>query len=156
MLSVGASVVEAAARTNPNWHWVPLRLSEVLFAEGRERESLEQRWRWMVLSGASLKSVGELQEAYRTGGASAVLRLEVQRWLTIEANTPGTLLVATNLSRHYARLGDRAEALRWLGIALDRREDAAILLLTNPDYDSLRRDPAFDRLLARVGLKPLS
>ncbi|MBP8274972.1 MAG: winged helix-turn-helix domain-containing protein [Acidobacteria bacterium] len=149
------AVVEAAARTNPNWHWVPLRLSEVLFAEGRERESLEQRWRWMVLSGASLKSVGELQEAYRTGGASAVLRLEVQRWLAIEAATPGTLLVATNLSRHYARLGDRAEALRWLGIALDRREDAAILLLTNPDYDSLRRDPAFDRLLARVGLKPL-
>ncbi len=149
------AVVESAARTNPNWHWVPLRLSEVLFAEGRERESLEQRWRWMILSGASLESVAELQEAYRTGGLSAVLRVEVRRWLAMESTAPGELLVATNLSRNYARLGDRAEALRWIGIALDRREDAAIHLLTNPDYDSLRGEPAFDRLLTRVGLTPL-
>jgi len=149
------AVVESAARTNPNWHWIPLRLSEVLFVEGRERESLEHRWRWMVLSGASLESVGELQEAYRTGGLPAVLRVEVRRWLTTESATPGAPLVATNLSRHYARLGDRAEALRWIGIALDRREDAAIHLRTNPDYDSLRGDPEFDRMLARVGLTPL-
>lgn len=149
------AIVESAARTNPNWHWIPLRLSEVLFAEGRERESLEHRWRWMVLSGASLESVGELQEAYRTGGLPAVLRVEVRRWLAKESTTPGALLVATNLSRHYARLGDRADALRWIGTALDRREDAAIHLRTNPDYDSLRGDPGFDRLLARVGLTPL-
>ena len=55
----------------------------------------------------------------------------------------------------YARIGERAEALRWDSIALDRREDAAFSMLTLPDYDSLREDPEFTRQLARVGLTPL-
>lgn len=150
------AVVEAAAAANPNWHWVPRRMAEVLAAEGREKESLEELWRALVLTGASLSEIDELRAAYRAGGLPVLLRLEVARLLAAEEASPGTFMAATNLSRVYARLGERADALRWIAIALDRREDAAILLLTHPDYDSLRGDPEYGRLLARVGLEPLA
>lgn len=145
-------VVEAAAATNPNWHWVPRRMSEVLAAEGRERESLEEHWRALVLSGATLDWIEELREAYRAGGAPAVLRREIARLEASEAASPGGPQNATLLSRKYAQLGERSQALRWIATALDRREDAAIHLLTNPDYDSLRGDATFEELLRRVGL----
>jgi DNA-binding winged helix-turn-helix (wHTH) protein/tetratricopeptide (TPR) repeat protein len=149
------AVVEAAAATNPNWHFIPYRMAHVLEAEGREREAVENRWRWMLLTGASLESVDRLRDAYTKGGINAMTRVEIAGFLESEAVTPGAWLNATFLSRLYATLGERAEALRWLGIALDRREDAGIDLLTHPDYNSLRDDPAFNQMLARVGLTPL-
>jgi len=149
------AVVEAAAVTNPNWPFIPYRMAEVLHAEGRERESVESQWRWMLLSGASLDAVDTLRAAYASGGITAMTRVEIARYLATETAAPGAWLNATFLARAYARLGDRAEALRWNNVALDRREDAAISMLTVPDYDSLRDEPEFHRQLARVGLTPL-
>ncbi|MCR4376434.1 MAG: winged helix-turn-helix domain-containing protein [Acidobacteria bacterium] len=150
------AVVEAAATTNPNWAVIPYRMAEVLEAEGRERESVESRWRWMLLSGASLEAVDRLRTGYLEGGLAGMTRAEIAGYLQVEAATPGAWLNATLLSRLYARLGERAPALHWLDVALDRREDAAILLLTSPDYDSLRGEPEFNRQLARLGLTPLA
>lgn len=148
------AVVEAAAATNPNWSVIPYRMAEIFEAEGRERDAVENRWRWMLLSGVSLADVDRLRAAYNTGGMEAMMRAEIAGYLESEAATPGGWLNATFLSRLYARLGERAEAFRWLNIALDRREDAGISLIIHPDYDALRGDPAFDRALARVGLTP--
>lgn len=149
------AVVEAAAATNPNWHFVPYRMAEVLRAEGREREAVESHWRWMMLSGASLATVDELRAAYTAGGLAAMTRVEIARYLAIEQAAPGAWMNATFLARAYARLGEREKALHWNNIALDRREDAANSMLTLPDYDSLRDHPEFARQLARVGLTPL-
>jgi DNA-binding winged helix-turn-helix (wHTH) protein/tetratricopeptide (TPR) repeat protein len=149
------AVVEAAAATNPNWHFIPYRMAEVLRAEGREREAVESHWRWMLLTGASLDAVDRLRGAYNSGGLPAMTRAEIDGYLAVETATPGTVMTATFLGRAYARIGDRAEALRWIGIALDRREDTAISMLTLPDYDPLRGDPEFNKQLARVGLTPL-
>lgn len=148
------AVVEAAAAFNPNWHFIPYRMADVLEAEGRESESVESRWRWMLLSGATLEAVDRLRAAYYAGGMTAMTRAEIAGYLDTETATPGNWMTATFLSRLYGRLGERAEALRWLGIAIDRREDAANSLLTHPDYNSLRSEPEFGRLMARVGLKP--
>jgi tetratricopeptide (TPR) repeat protein len=155
-VSEARAVVERAGAANPNWYWVPRRRAEVLAAEGRERESLEELWRAQVLEGATLESVEGLRAAYRTGGMHAVLRVEIARLEAAEAASPGRAQNATFLSMYYARLGDRAQALRWIRVAVDRREDAAIRLLTNPAYDSVRREPEFERQLASLGLTPLA
>ncbi len=149
------AVVERAAVANPNWFWVPRRRAEVLAAEGRERESLEELWRSMVLNGESLESVEGLRAAYRAGGMAAVLRLESQRLEAAEAAGPGAGQRATFLSFNYARLGEPDTAMRWIRVAVDRREDAAIHLLTNPAYDSLRDRPDFHQQLAALGLTAL-
>lgn len=153
-LAEARAVVEAAAVTNPNWAMIPYRMAEILEAEGREREAVESRWRWMLLSGISLERVDQLRAAYTAGGMEGLTRAEIAGYLQAEATTPGAWMNATNLSRLYARLGERAEALRWLNIALDRREDAGISLIIHPAYDSLRGDPAFGAALSRVGLAP--
>jgi hypothetical protein len=84
-----------------------------------------------------------------------MIRTEIQQYLRRhpEADTPAAYFVATNLSFDYGLIGDRDEAFRWLNIAIDRHEDAAVHLLTNPAYASLRDDPRFAQVLTRVGLR---
>ena len=149
------TVVEAGSAINPTYHGMPKRMAEILAAEGRERKSLEEAWRAAVLTGASLESIEELRAAYRTGGRPAVLRLEIAR---LEAGGAGRFAVpaqASFLASKYAQLRDRDKTLQWINVAIDRREDIVLHLPTYPEYDWLREDPAFDRALARAGLKPL-
>lgn len=148
------AVVEAAAVNYPNWPIIPYRMADIFEAEGRERDAVESRWRGMLMSGVSLDHVDRLRAAYNTGGMEGMTRAEIAGYLKSETATPGGGLNATSLSRLYARLDERGEAFRWLNIALDRREDAGISLIIQPDYDSLRGDPAFDDALKRVGLTP--
>jgi hypothetical protein len=54
--------------------------------------------------------------------------------------------------RERARPTRRARAGAALDIAITRREDAVIHLLTNPAYDSIRRDPRFEAYLVRLHL----
>lgn len=146
------AVVEEASNINPMFHGVPGRMAEVLAAEGRERESVEEAWRALILRGASLESVEELRAAYRIGGLPAVLRIEIAR---LEASTAERFEVparATFLAGKYARLGDRAKTLHWIRVAIDRREDIALHLPTYPEYRWLRGDPEFTRQLERLGL----
>jgi tetratricopeptide (TPR) repeat protein len=54
----------------------------------------------------------------------------------------------------YTGLGDRVQAFRWLNKAVDMREPfPGSAMLTDPLLDSLRSDPQYGRLLARMGLK---
>lgn len=154
-LAEARDVLAAGAAINPMYHGISSRMAEVLAAEGRERESLEEAWRAAVLTGATMESIEELRDAYRTGGLQAVLRVEIAR---LEGDAPGRFAVpaqASFLATRYARLRDRDKTLYWLGMAIDRREDVVLHLPTYPEYDWLRDDPAFDRILARAGLKPL-
>lgn len=146
------AVVEEASRINPMFHAIPGRMAQVLAAEGRERESVEEEWRALILRGASLESVQELRAAYQAGGLPAVLRIEIAR---LEADGMERFEVpvrATFLAGKYARLGDRAKTLHWIRVAIDRREDIALHLPTYPEYDWLRDDPEFTRQLGRLGL----
>lgn len=146
------AVVEQGAAINPMYHGIPKRRAEILAAEGRERESLEETWRAAVLTGATMESVEELRAAYRTGGLPAVLRIEIARLEASGGERFAVQAQATFLASRYARLGDRDKALHWIGVAIDRREDIALHLPTYPEYDWLRGDPEFKRMLERVGL----
>jgi hypothetical protein len=56
-----------------------------------------------------------------------------------------------NAAVHVA-LGEREEALASLEEALDTRAPAVVWLKTDPLFDSLRSDPRFQVLLARLNL----
>lgn len=53
-----------------------------------------------------------------------------------------------------AGAGEREEALRWLGLALEERSSALFLLKVDQGWDNLRGDPRFQAYLRRMGLEP--
>jgi tetratricopeptide (TPR) repeat protein len=50
----------------------------------------------------------------------------------------------------YAGLGEKDRALEWLEKAYDERSPTMYHLKVSPEYDKLRSDPRFDRLLKRI------
>ena len=148
------ATLESGRKIDPNWPVFPQRMADVLAAEHRDRDSAESLWRAMGLTGVPLSDIDELRAAFKKGGRPAMIRAQIGQYLRVhpETDTPAAYFMATNLSLAYGELGDRSEAFHWLDIAVDRHEDAAIVLLTSPAYASLRGDPRFTRLLERVGL----
>ncbi len=52
----------------------------------------------------------------------------------------------------YAQLGDRAKAIQWLQASYLARSADLVLLKVDPNFDSLRGDPEFQKLLRLVGI----
>lgn len=147
-------VANEGLQIDPNWFSFPMSMAGILASEGRDRESAEHMWRAMTLRGMPTAEIEELRVAFEKGGLREMTRAQIRQRLRQE-QTPtssASFLLATYLSFDYGRLGEREQALRWLDIAIARREDAVIHLLTNPAYDSIRRDPRFEAHLVRLRL----
>ncbi len=61
-----------------------------------------------------------------------------------------------NLAETYALFGNKQEAMRYLKIVYDKHGDGMTEMETNPAFNSLHNESAFRRLLAEVGLPPLT
>lgn len=57
-----------------------------------------------------------------------------------------------SLAAAYARLGDKDHAFQWLEKAFESRSPSLILLNHDPQFENLKSDPRFSRLLERIGL----
>jgi DNA-binding winged helix-turn-helix (wHTH) protein/Tfp pilus assembly protein PilF/TolB-like protein len=147
-------VLNEGIAIDPNWYWFPLMMADILGLEGRERESAEQTWRAMALRAMPESEISELRTAFDRGGLAEMMRIQAHQLLRqeIKPTSSASYFVAMNLSWAYGRLGDREQALHWLETSINRREDAAIHLLTNPSYDSIRDEPRFQELLNRLDL----
>ena len=55
------------------------------------------------------------------------------------------------MARVNAGLGDKDEALRWLGMLYAERSESVVWLNVDPTLDSLRSDPRFIALVQRIG-----
>ncbi len=147
-------IANEGMQIDPNWFSLPMSMAGILASEGRDRESAEQTWRGMTLRGMPTTEIEELRAAFETGGLREMTRAQIRQRLRQE-RTPtssASFFLATYLSFDYGRLGEREQTLHWLDIAITRREDAVIHLLTNPAYDSIRRDPRFEQYLVRLHL----
>lgn len=149
------AVLESAHMIDPNWAGYSQQMSEIYALEHRDRESAESLWQGLALTGAPLTDVDELRAAFATGGRPAMIRAQIAQLHRRhpEVDSPATYFAATNLSLRYAELGDLDNAFHWIKIAIDRREDAASVLLSAHSYDSLRADPRYVQVLERLGLR---
>ena len=62
----------------------------------------------------------------------------------------GDYVPAIDFARAYVRLGQKDQAFHWLERACEERNVYALLMNSDPFYDSLRSDPRFDNLLQQV------
>jgi TolB-like protein len=65
----------------------------------------------------------------------------------------GDYVPATHLARAYLQLGEREQAFDWLEKACEERNAHALLMNSDPVYDSLRSDSRFESLLRKIGYK---
>lgn len=56
-----------------------------------------------------------------------------------------------NTALIYNGLGDRDQALVWLGKAYEQRDQKMVFLKVEPKWNNLREDPRFQDLMRRVG-----
>ncbi len=148
-------VLEDGLQIDRNWYGFPLMMADVLALEGRDRESAEQTWRSMTLRGVPGDEIDELRTAFEQGGMPEMIRAQIRQLLRqdVARKSSASLFTAQSLSFAYGRLGDRGEALRWLEISIDRREDAPLHMLTNWAYESIHDDPRFVQMLERLNLR---
>lgn len=73
----------------------------------------------------------------------------------VERSSSSTYVPPIGVARVFALLDDTAGTLAWLARALDERDPWCIYLAVDPIFAPLRTEPAFARLLARLGLPPV-
>ena len=93
-----------------------------------------------------------LSSAYDEGGFGPAIQAVAQKRLErlkqrVERDE---YVPAIYFARAYVRLGDRKQAFQHLGVACEERNVYALLISSDPFYDSLRSDRRFADLLRRV------
>jgi tetratricopeptide (TPR) repeat protein len=127
-------------------------LADVLEAEGRADESMEERLKSRLMAGSTFDEIDQLRRAYGEAGRPGELRKEnalLMESLQGKGANHGVRGVATALAENSALLRDRDQTLRWLGEAFERREEGP-LSLNQPAYDFVRADSRFKAYRERL------
>jgi TolB-like protein/DNA-binding SARP family transcriptional activator/Flp pilus assembly protein TadD len=90
---------------------------------------------------------GALAIAYAAAGRQADARALVR---ALETRAKREYYPRTWLARDYAALGDKDQALTWLETAYDDRDSWLIVANADPSFDSLRGEPRFRAILAKI------
>jgi Flp pilus assembly protein TadD len=100
-----------------------------------------------------LEAVAAAENGFAAAGGPGMLRAElaVQKKLYEKGSLPAYDVAVT-----YALLGDKKRALNLLQTSVDRHEASAISVRIDHNLQALHDDPAFRKLVERVGLPPLS
>jgi TolB-like protein/DNA-binding SARP family transcriptional activator/Flp pilus assembly protein TadD len=125
--------------------WKGLALSEL----GRPEEGLAPLERAVEVSGGSAIVVAGLARVAALAGDAPRARALVEG--LVDAR-PDAYLPAYEIAAVHAALGDPAEAVAWLERGYRERSHSMVFLAVDPQLDSLRGLPAFERLVERVGL----
>lgn len=93
-----------------------------------------------------------LEQTYNSSGFDAAMRAVAQRQLekSNQQRARGEYVPAAEYALNYLRLGDKEQALGWLGKALEERNWFVYELRLDPRFEPLRSDVRFERLLKKV------
>jgi Tfp pilus assembly protein PilF len=94
----------------------------------------------------------EFRDAFNTGGWQAFLQKQLAEAERIAAMKSKP--IPWTFANIYARLGDKDKAFFWLEKVFEERDPVTLQFKIEPAYDSLRDDPRYARLLAKIGLQP--
>lgn len=134
------------------------------FEEGRAfPEAIAEYQKGAILFGEDVQEVSGRTEALRSAYTRSGERGYWMTWLQFEkdnlklgrrgqgsSSQPLPLGGESSIAILYARLGDKEEAFEWLQKACDRGLVTGFVT-SHPAFDSLRKDPRFDRLVGCPG-----
>ena len=126
------------------------RLSQIYWIRGMQAESLAHLIETTSLEGDH-KLAEKMKAALLRGGYKSAIRvrLDANRF----ARERGQWISLTNDAWYLLLLGDKDPALAALEKAIADRDPLVTSLAVDPLFDSVRSDPRFSMILARIGLQ---
>jgi TolB-like protein/DNA-binding winged helix-turn-helix (wHTH) protein len=135
-------------------------IARIHWLEGRYPEALAAERRVAQVSGSEVltRGLAEVEAAYaRSGFRAALLKnVGVKERASRSIRTGGFVGYPLMVTLLYGALEDRGKVLALLEERLEkqRQYDMTMLLKSAPEWDFLRSDPEFQRLLQKAGLEP--
>ncbi|HVH15515.1 MAG TPA: tetratricopeptide repeat protein [Candidatus Angelobacter sp.] len=133
--------------------FVPARLwfGRPFMQKGMFKEAIEQVEQAVKLSKESTVSLATLAQAYASAGNNAEAQKILDRLLdrSKKQYVPSYWIALVQMS-----LESRDQALIWLERAYHERSSWLVWANVEPRFDTLRSEPRFTRLLARIGFEP--
>jgi len=120
------------------------RLADVYDTIGRYPEAVATRERSMEIGGGRLIKSPALARTYALAGR----KQDAKRILDVLVTSPGRNQI-NGIALAYFALGDKNKGFEWLTRAFDQRE-LVVYTKHDPQYDSVRPDPRFQELVARL------
>ena len=142
---------------DPTFPLVHFFFAGLLEEMGNYEAAIAEREKGELLLGSSsdqaAASAADSRRAFRTGGARAYWRRQLQLTLESYKQSGSDYFPAIDIAAAYARTGDKENALKWLERSYSDREGQSITLARwMPVFRNLRADPRFADLLGRMGL----
>jgi len=145
--------VEQLKRTtelDPNFARAHQELGRAYKQTGRYALAIQEIDRAVELSGRSASSVAELAHAYALAGRGADALDLLNELQSREAS--GTYVSAYHYAVIFTVLGDKERAIASLEKAYEERFNWIVFANIEPEFDTLRADPRFKLLIARLGV----
>ena len=122
------------------------------------REAIAEWGKALTLSGEGEQaSLLDGHSTAASGFDSAVRALWRKKLEQLNERTKhGDYVAPEKYATAYARIGDKEQALAWVGRSLQERNGFWGYVKDNPIFDSLRDDPRFKMLLQSVVFKPMN
>lgn len=136
---------------DPDFPGAPWALAMAYEHAGREPEARAMHARQVRQFQAAYPLVNRWLRAAEAAwaGDAAAARSEIA---AMEREAAATPVAASVMTDAWLRVGDPARALDWMERAVDQRMLRAVHLAVDPDYDAVRNEPRFRRLVERMGL----
>jgi len=139
--------LQRALELDPNFAPAHNFLGDAYTEKGMPKEAVAEYLKAATLTGQSAENVAALGRAFRESGLKGfrLKRLEIAkaRWQKSHDN-------AEEITRLYAALGEKDQAVAWLERAYEKRALWLIWIGFDPMFESLQSDPRVQDLLRRI------
>ncbi|HEY7863964.1 MAG TPA: winged helix-turn-helix domain-containing protein [Thermoanaerobaculia bacterium] len=142
--------LEHVVTLDPRSYYGHFFLAIVREEQGDEAAAVAHFERAFLIGGANAPPVSQLHRIWQEKGYEAFQRAILQ-W-NIVKSPPGDQLTSAAVALRLTRLGEKEQALQWLGRAFESRTRDLVFLGADPTWDPLRGDPRFEAYLEKIGL----
>jgi DNA-binding winged helix-turn-helix (wHTH) protein/TolB-like protein/Tfp pilus assembly protein PilF len=132
---------------NSDVHW---NLSDCYKQKGMGKQAAEELLQEFKILGAAESTLRAYRQTNAASGWQGLTRKKVEEEVAEWRRDPWHRS-AYDIAMHYADVGEKEQALAWLGKAYEAHSGMLIWITTQPQLDSLRSDPRFQELLRQVG-----
>lgn len=144
--------LRAVLQSNPGFGHGYWSLGRVLLEQGRDAEALKRFEYAAKIMGQIPAALAELGYCYARMGQRQLAHCTLQE---LQRLAEHGWVSPLNAALIYAGLGEEDAAIKRLEEGLEKRIRQMVWVNVDPRYDSLRQNAEFERLISRLGLKPV-